>query len=261
MELKNKQILLFRIAFFLVVSWICLCNNDLSIFNYYLGENYNICKKIYARNSRILGNYKKNKDSNIIVLKEDVQNNEEYEKKDVHNKEKTKNSYRFSLNKERYYTEIMDYNSSMFDGKYFHFEKKWIKKKDYDNFVERNGRICDIALKKRKFRSYGFGIVLFFLFFLVGIGLPILRVFDFVEDSNFTPFKTLWKFIYEDTGLKSIIEGTDSQAVAGEVAGVQYFYLVTFVALIIILAILLIVAIPKILRNNEKYKKIKYISE
>ncbi|SBT85996.1 fam-m protein [Plasmodium malariae] len=266
MNEKSKSLFNIKFYLFILLSLIYHFCNDMNPFNELLNEIRKYDTKIDIRNNRVLAKYKQDKDLTTSRLKENMAYNTKYEKNDIYNNtrgniRKNKNSNKNLLNKTQYCIEVLDYNNGMFDGKHFHFEKKWIKKKDYDNYVERNRRICDIALKKIKFKSYGFGIVLFILFFLVGIGLPILRVFDFDENSTFTPFKTLWKFIYEDSGLKAIIEVTESQAVVGGVAGVQYFYLVTYVLLIIILAILLILAIPKILRNNEKYKKIKYISE
>ncbi|SBS99478.1 Plasmodium exported protein (Pm-fam-a like), unknown function [Plasmodium malariae] len=108
-----------------------------------------------------------------------MSNNEEWKKKYISNNERVsigrkKQSNRSILNKEQYYTELIDYNNGMFDGKHFHFEKKWIKKKDYDNFLENRKRIRHIALKKIKFKNYGFGVVLFFIFCFLGIGIPAL---------------------------------------------------------------------------------------
>ncbi|SBT00482.1 Plasmodium exported protein (Pm-fam-a like), unknown function [Plasmodium malariae] len=170
--------------------------------------------------------------SNILGLKEDIAFNGEHDNK------KNKKLNRRSLNNARYYTEIIDYNNGMFDGKHFHFEKKWITKKDYDNIVERNRRICDIALQKKKFRSYGFGVTLFFLLFVLGVGLPILDGLKYLE-SVLSPMKTLLQ----------------------NVSAEKYTFLISFGILIIILAVLIIIIIPRILRNNEKYKKIKLMTE
>ncbi|SBT01639.1 hypothetical protein PMALA_082720 [Plasmodium malariae] len=85
-------------------------------------------------------------------------NRAEYEKKNISNnkegtKGKNKEYYKSSLNKAQLYTEVMDYNNGMFDGKHFHFEKKFIRKKDYDYILQKSRRIHDIDLKKIKFRS------------------------------------------------------------------------------------------------------------
>ncbi|SBS93707.1 Plasmodium exported protein (Pm-fam-a like), unknown function [Plasmodium malariae] len=223
---------------------------------------------LYRRNHRLLAKYKQDKESNSVRPKGWQQNYEEYQKKDIsYNekrvKDKNKQSNRSLLNKEEYYTEVVDNNNGMFDGKYFHFEKKMIKNKDYNYFLEKKRRICDIDLKKTKFRSYGFGVAIFFLFFLSGIGLPLLRAYESVKDSSFTPFKICWEFIYNTLNLETIIPKvkTVEPGSVASIPGVDYFYLVIFVVLIVTLGILLIVAIPKILRNNEKYNKIKSMTE
>ncbi|KAI4839848.1 hypothetical protein MKS88_001751 [Plasmodium brasilianum] len=258
MEQNTKLHIIIKIAVFLFVRWIFKFNRDSSKFSKSMHENCCISRRLYTRNYRSLAKYKKNKDSNNICLEEDIKSNKVNEQKDIsYNKKKGKRTNKLTnkslLNKSQYYTEVIDYNNGMFDGKHYHFEKKWIKKKDYDNFLEKKRRINDIALKKIKFRSYGFGAAIFFLFFLFGIGLPILRTFDFVDDSTFTPFKTCWEFIYKGLNLGEIKAGSS-------VPGVENFFLAVFLVLTIILAALIIVAIPKILRNNEKYKKLKYMS-
>ncbi|SBS94728.1 Plasmodium exported protein (Pm-fam-a like), unknown function, partial [Plasmodium malariae] len=202
-------------------------------------------RKLGIRNYRLLAKCKEKKGSNIVELNEDMANNVKCEKYSLYNNEKAltkkkKKSNRYPLNKAQYYTEVTDYNNGIFDGKYFHFEKKLIKKKDYDSFLEEKRRIRDITLKKIKFRSYGFGIVIFFLFFLFGIGLPILHGLEYLKNV-LSPLETL---------LGS----------AGDQAK-KYSFLISFGILIIILSIIILVSIPKILKNNEKYKKIKYMTE
>ncbi|SBS94645.1 Plasmodium exported protein (Pm-fam-a like), unknown function, partial [Plasmodium malariae] len=135
---------------------------------------------------------KQDKDSNILELEQNIKNNTKCKKKDIAinekgEKDKNKKSNKSSLNKAQYYTEVIDYNNGMFDGKHFHFEKKWIKKKDYDNFLERNRRICDISLRKIRFRKYSIGIAMFFIFLLLGIGIPIL--------SSLPSLKEAWESI------------------------------------------------------------------
>ncbi|SBS94610.1 Plasmodium exported protein (Pm-fam-a like), unknown function [Plasmodium malariae] len=175
--------------------------------------------------------------SNILGLKEDIPFNGENDNR------KNKKSNRRSLNNASYYTEIIDYNNGMFDGKHFHFEKKWITKKDYDNIVERNRRICDIALQKTKFRSYGFGVTLFFLLFVVGVAYVILEGFKLFGTAG----ENFANLLFSDTTM-------------AKTAG-SYVFTVLFGLLIVILSIIIIIVIPRILKNNEKYEKIKLISE
>ncbi|KAI4836218.1 hypothetical protein MKS88_004006 [Plasmodium brasilianum] len=88
------------------------------------------------------------------------------------------------LNKAQYYTEVIDYNNGMFDGKHFFFKKKRIKKKDYDHIHERNRKICDISLRKIRFRKYGIGVAIFFIFFLLGIGVPVLSSLPSLKEAG-----------------------------------------------------------------------------
>ncbi|SBT00640.1 Plasmodium exported protein (Pm-fam-a like), unknown function, partial [Plasmodium malariae] len=200
-----------------------------------------------------LAKYKEYKNYNDVGLKNNRQNKWEHQEKNIYNnkkcgKGKNKQSNRSLLNKEQYYTEFMDYNNGMFDGKHFHFEKKWIKKKDYDNFLEKNRRIRDITLKKIKFRKYRYGFPMLFLFFLLGIGLPILCGFELPEGS----FKTIIDELYKKikAGINSLIDLQDG-----------HIYLILFCIFIVIFSIILIIAIPKILKNNEKYQKIKLMNK
>ncbi|SBT86103.1 fam-m protein [Plasmodium malariae] len=203
---------------------------------------------------RLLVKYKKDKDSNKVGLTEDISNSMKCKKINICNNEKmTKgkniSSNRNLLNKQQYYTEIMDYNNGMFDGKHFHFQKKWIKKKDFDDFVEKKRRICDIHLKKIKFRNYGFGFTLFFIFLFLGIGIPISPGLTFLNVTWETiKSYSLGEFIYD------VIDNLTKYAD-------KYTVIVFFSFLMIILSVILIIVIYKILRNNEKYKKIKVMSE
>lgn len=79
-------------------------------------------------------------------------------------KRKSKQTNRSLLKNAEYYTDVIDYNNGLFDEKHVHIDKKWIKQKGYNDFLEKRRRIGDIALKKIKFRNYGFGVVMFFFF-------------------------------------------------------------------------------------------------
>ncbi|SBT00827.1 Plasmodium exported protein (Pm-fam-a like), unknown function, partial [Plasmodium malariae] len=219
-----------------------------------LDENCYFHRKLDVRNYRLLGKYKQDKDSTNVCLNEHSSINKRNQKRDISNNKKDayikyKRSIKDLLNKEQYYTEIADHNSGMFDGKHFHFERRWIKKKDYDEFLGKNRKICDIALKKIKFKSYGFAVVLFFIFFLLGIGIPGLYG---IESLNFEwkdiDNKEFWKYFKD-------IEKMVPEAIR------PYIHIVTFSILMIIISVILIVVIYKTLRNNEKYKKIKLIRE
>ncbi|SBS96508.1 Plasmodium exported protein (Pm-fam-a like), unknown function [Plasmodium malariae] len=212
-----------------------------------LDNNYKHGKTIVIKNYRLLAKYKQDVYSSNSVLKEDMSNKLKYEKKDIHNKEKVikgKNSKysRNLLNQAQYYTEFIDYNNGMFDGKHFHFEKKWIKKKKYDDFLEKNKRIGNIALKKIKFRSYSFGVSIIFLIVLLVIGYPILHRYNLLKQAG----DKLLEFI----NLNGKLGGVES-----------YICIILYGILIVLLLLILNIVLPKILINNEKYNKYKLMTQ
>ncbi|KAI4834087.1 fam-m protein [Plasmodium brasilianum] len=249
MEKPKKLFIFTEIFFFIISTWILNFENDIISFNKILDVNYNLGQKLDIKKYRLLAKYKETKDSNSASLKDDIPNNRSYSQRDIYNKVedtmKRKKSNRSSLNKAQYYTEVINHNNGIFDGKHFHFEKKWIKKKDYDYFLEKNRRIGDIGLKKIKFRNYGFGVAILFLFFVLGIGYPILQGLGYLKDAA--------EKIMES--IKSAFDLKDSIPVP------SYTYPLLFCILLFILAIIIVVGITKILINNEKYKKIKLMTE
>ncbi|SBS99444.1 Plasmodium exported protein (Pm-fam-a like), unknown function [Plasmodium malariae] len=212
------------------------------------------CRILDKRNYRLLAKCKKDKDSNNIYLNEFFQNNDKKENKFITNnkkwnKEKNTKSNKSLLNKAQYYTEVIDYNNGIFDGKHFHFEKKLIRKKDYDAFLEKKRRIRDISLKKIKFKNYRFGSAIFLLFFFLGIGLPILQGLELLKKAgdaikNLPHMNNVWNAIEQCLGTAK-----------------EYFFLIAFSTIIFILVVIIIIIIPKILRNNEKYNRIKTMYE
>ncbi|KAI4834120.1 uncharacterized protein MKS88_000300 [Plasmodium brasilianum] len=142
-----------------------------------------------------------------------------------------------------------NYNNGMFDRKHFFFKNKRIKKKDYDNFLERDRKICDIYLSKIRFRKYRIGVAMFFIFLLLGIGVPVLSSLSFLKE--------IWETITISrilNTLKMTVEGCGKNVLS-------YLIIVIFIVLIVMLAFMLIVGFYNILRNNEKYNKIKLIKE
>ncbi|SBT86376.1 fam-m protein [Plasmodium malariae] len=252
MEQKIKFNLSTKIALFILLIWIYYFNNDSKV-KKSLGEKHNVDIELNLRTYRLLAKYKQDKYSNIVELKNDISNNGESKKENISindsgGKGLKKQSNRCILEKAQYYTEVMDYNNGMFDGKHFHFEKRMVKKRNYDDFLERKRRIYNIAFKKVKFRSYGFGITIFFFFFLLGIGLPILKGLESVEGLLvIKPIEKFCDLINEIPGLNDY--------------SVLHIFLVLFSILIVSLGVIIIISIPKILKNNEKYKKMKLMIE
>ncbi|SBT86401.1 fam-m protein [Plasmodium malariae] len=251
MKQKIKFIMFIIIYLFLLLTSIYCLHNDMWVFSKFMDEICKVSGNLDRRNHRSLANCKQDKYSNNVYLKENFRKNGVNKGKDISNnrkgpKGKNKQLNRCLLNKEQYYTEVIDYNNGIFDGKHFHFEKKLIKKKDYDDFLEQSKRVGDIALKKIKLRNYGFGFSIFIIFLLLGIGLPILKGYRLLDNlSNTMPFSFVMFFIVDS--VNPVLE--------------KYIYLISFCVLIIIVSIILIITIPKILRNNEKYNKIKLLTE
>ncbi|SBT85724.1 fam-m protein [Plasmodium malariae] len=253
MELKINPIL-FIITTFTFLKRIFFFNHDGLTFNKFVGDNFMQCRILDKRNYRLLAKCKKDKDSNNIYLNEFFPNNDKKENKYITNnkkwnKEINTKSNKSLLNKAQYYTEVIDYNNGIFDGKHFHFEKKLIRKKDYDAFLEKKRRIRDISLKKIKFKSYRFGSAIFLLFLLLGIGLPILQGLELLKNAG----DAIKKLQYMDS-VWSAIETCLGTAK-------NHFFFIAFSTIIFILVVMLVIMIPKILRNNEKYNRIKAMYE
>ncbi|KAI4841413.1 fam-m protein [Plasmodium brasilianum] len=245
--------IIIKIWEFLILTWIYPFISDLNVPNYYLDKFCNNNKMLDTRSYRSLTKNKLEKESNIAGVKKRKSIYKEFEKKEIFNNEKeskarNKLSNGRLLNKAQYYTEIIDYNNGMFDGKHFHFQKKWIKKKYYDDFLEKKRRIRDITLKKIKFKNYGFVVAILFIFFLFGLGLPTLNILcslNIIENGMYKDSLThnIWEFI------EGYINGIGLNK--------YNIYLVSLSILLVLLAIVVIIVLTRILRNNEKYNKTK----
>ncbi|SBT85663.1 fam-m protein [Plasmodium malariae] len=254
MDKKVKLLLFIKIFTFILLTWICYFDSELCTYNKSIDKNYKHCKKFYTKSYRTLAKCKQNNNSNNVCLKEMLENNGVNNQRDISNnvkcrEGKNKPSNRSLLNKAQYYVKIIDYNNGMFDGKHFHFEKKWIKKRDYDEFVEKKRKISDIALKKIKLRSYGFGVTIIFIFLFLGIGLAVLPKLPFLQ----VIWKTIEKASYFQS-FKAAIESVERYVN-------NNLYILLYIVLMVILSVAVIIVIHKILRNNEKYTKMWLINE
>ncbi|SBT86048.1 fam-m protein [Plasmodium malariae] len=245
MKQNIKTPFLIKISGLILLTWLCHFINDMNGFIKSSDASYTLGRVLKKRTYRLLAEYKEGKGSNIVELK-DIPNYKECKNKDKSNNKKgeiRKNGKpNKSLSKKRFYIKLTDYNDGMPDRKYFNFEKKWIRKKDYEIFQEQNKRISDKNFKKIKFRSYGFAVAVFFLFFLFGIGFPILQGLELLEPLQ----KQLLGILSEIIGDPTVVQ--------------HFICSIFYGVLIIILAIIIIITIPKILINNEKYKKFKLMN-
>ncbi|SBT87572.1 fam-m protein [Plasmodium malariae] len=248
MEHKIKHIIFIKIFAFIFLFWICHLKSYMIIFDKSFEEYYNICRKLDTRIFRSLTIYKHDKDSYILGLKQNILNNTDYKKKNIiiNKKEapfKSKKSNKNLLNKAQYYTEVTDYSNGIFDGKHFHFEKKWIKRKNYSHFLEKKRRLCDIALGKIKFRHYRYGVGLFLIFIMLGILYIIGDIY------------VSWEKVGGKirVNLESIIKIPVSLD--------PYTCAILYAIDIVIFSILIIITIPRILKNKEIYNKLKLMNE
>ncbi|KAI4833618.1 fam-m protein [Plasmodium brasilianum] len=249
-----KSILFIKTSVLVLVTCICHFNNDMRTFNKFADVKYKPGRNLDPITFRLLAKYKQDKDSHILGLKQNKSNNNEHENYDITinekgNKGKNKKSDKSSLNKAQYYMDVIDYNNGMFDGKHFHFEKKWIKKKDYDNFLERNRRICDISLRKIRYRKYGTGVAMFVIFSLCAAAIDVL--------PRLSSLNNAWKKLEEGNILKTLYDCVDKWNTTLKTS----IYLTLYSVLMLILIIALVIGICRVLGNNEKYNKIKLMSE
>ncbi|SCN11985.1 fam-m protein [Plasmodium malariae] len=254
MELRINKILFNIISAFSFLTGIFFFKNDGITFKDFLYGNCIMSKSLDTRNYRLLTKYNQDKDSNNIYLNERFPINGANENKDIYNNklwyiDKNKKCNKNMLNKAQYYTEVVDYNNGIFDGKHFHFEKRLIKKKDYDHFLEKQRRIQNIALKKIKLRNYRFIGTILLLFFLLGIGLPILQGFKLLQSAGDSIKELSWV-----KSLWSVVESWLDNAK-------YHFFIISYGIIIFILFVILLITLPKILRNNEKYNKLKLMME
>ncbi|SBT86100.1 fam-m protein [Plasmodium malariae] len=258
MEQEIKSLIFLKIATLILLTWISnfICFD--STFNKLLDEKYNHCRIFSGRTYRLLESCVQNEYSNITGLNEEVTNNGKFLTKDIYNNEKDvkvikKPFSRSSLNKTGFYAEVIDYDNAMFDGKHLHYEKKWIEKKNYDNFVKRDRKVRYMALLKLKYKGYGLIIALFFFFLLFGIGLPTIQYTGF--------FKTIGKFWKETLGFPGIEHWEDAIYDTFSQEIINNFFLISYVISIVLLVAVIVILVPKIFINNEKYKKLKLRKE
>ncbi|SBT00848.1 fam-m protein [Plasmodium malariae] len=258
MEQKIKSLIFLEIATLILLTWISNFICVESTYNKLLDKNYSHCKKFSIRSYRLLAKCVQNENSSIIDLKEEIPNNGKLPPQDISNnekgiKEKKKPFNRSSLNKTKFYAEVTDYDNAMFDGKHFHYEKKWIDKKNYDNFVKKDRGARYMALRKLKYTGYRLVFAIFFVFLLFGIGLPTIQ---FTE-----VFNNIGTFWTSTLGLPSIKDwGAPISRVLSDVI-LDNSFLISYVISLVLLGLVIALLVPKIFINNEKYKKLKLRKE
>ncbi|KAI4841412.1 fam-l protein [Plasmodium brasilianum] len=230
-----KSILFIKISVFVLVTWISHLNDDNVMFNKPLDNIYKFYGKIYTRNYRLLANYKKNKDSIITGLKEEILNNGVHESKDLTYKEKEKTgqkklSCKYLSRNGGVDVKAMGNKYCTFETKkYSNMEKKIFKELDYVNFLQNNRTISDKTYKKIIHKKYGLKLaipVLLFLFFL------IVSIVDFslgFSTTNVTwdgSFLGLWPHLKELTNNEDGWLSTALKWLKGNTSGLWKHYVV-----------------------------------
>ncbi|KAI4836238.1 hypothetical protein MKS88_004026 [Plasmodium brasilianum] len=175
MEHKIKSPFIFKIAIFIVLTWICYFYNDLTTFNKYIGI-YTLDRKLYIRYYRILGKYEKKKVSNIVGMNELIYKYEEKEDKPKYGNRKKDQSNKSSLYKEEFNKQLKGHKYLVFEGKKLsHFERTLFKHLDYVEFIRKNPTISDKSYRKIIFKEYALLIYLPFLLLSWSYILSIIK--------------------------------------------------------------------------------------
>ncbi|SBT85649.1 Plasmodium exported protein, unknown function [Plasmodium malariae] len=173
MDHKIKSPFIFKIAIFIVLTWICYFYNDLTTFNKYIGI-YTLDRKLYIRYNRILGKYEKEKVSNIVGMNELIHKYEQ--KNDKYGNRKKGQSNMCSLYKEEFNKQLKGHKYLVFEGKKLsHFERTLFKHLDYIDFIRKNPTISDKSYRNIIFKEYALLIYLPFLLLSWGYILPIIK--------------------------------------------------------------------------------------
>ncbi|KAI4835986.1 fam-l protein [Plasmodium brasilianum] len=271
MEKKIKSTLFSKIIFFIVLTWICHHNDDVSTFNKLWYNNYTYDKKLYRETYRLLSICEKYNNSSIRSLKETMPNNgfnsENYifnnEKGDI---KKNKRSNVSSSKNVQGNKEAMKNKSCIFETKsYSRLEKNLFKELDYVNFLKNNRTISDELYKKILCKIYGLRLslplvfllllsILFILDYSCGYGL-INGLFGIMNLRSKEWLKALHNRLFESPlkWMGVILESNNKATI------VSFFFrtLIYYIPLII-LGITLILMIFYYHKKVIKYQKIKY---
>ncbi|SCN44529.1 fam-l protein [Plasmodium malariae] len=180
--MEQKITLLFiKISTFILLIWICHFYNDTSPFNKSLDEKCNIHLILNTENYRLLGEYKRNKDSCLAYINEEIPNNVVRKKKYISkNKKGTKGKRKQLFRSSLYMEELgktVKKNKCVIPKtkKYFDFEKKIFKKLDYKDYIKNINPFENKEYKKLERKKRRIRIALLLLFFLVLI-VPVLDI-------------------------------------------------------------------------------------
>ncbi|SBT85855.1 fam-l protein [Plasmodium malariae] len=233
----------------------------------HLSKKYTLAIKLDDRIYRLLAKYKKDKDSKVVLLRDDISTNGMDKKKDISNTEKEcpekkKELYEGSLNNYHGHKQDMNNKYSKFvTKKYSHLEKKIFKELDFVDFLKRNKNISDKTYKKIMRKKFSLRLVSTLLLFLLLFSLLIVDIsMDCAPGGNgFWELSGLNSTLsYLENPLKTyfnwLLTGTSrSNGVLGEL-----FNIVLYVIPFLILGVTLISYVFYYHKKAKKYEKIKF---
>ncbi|SBS95400.1 Plasmodium exported protein (Pm-fam-a like), unknown function, partial [Plasmodium malariae] len=235
-------------------------------FNKYLGKKYMLAIKLDDRIYRLLAKYKKDKDSEVVMLRDDISNNGMDKKKDISNTEKEctekkKELYSGSLNNYDGHKQDMNNKYSKFvTKKYSYLEKKIFKELDFVDFLKRNKNISNKTYKKimrKKFSlRLGSPLLLFLLLstlIIVDISMCSSGGNGFWELSGLETTLSSWKDILNPYFKWLLTGANSSQSVLGPL-----FRIVLFVIPLLIIGFTLTSYVFYYHKKAKKYQKIKF---
>ncbi|SBT85773.1 fam-l protein [Plasmodium malariae] len=264
----KKSIMIFsfiKIVVLIFLTWIPHLSNHVITSNKYLGKKYTLAIKLDDRIYRLLAKYKKDKDSKVVMLRDDISNNGMDKKKDISNTEKEctekkKELYRGSLNNYDGHKQDMNNKYSKFvTKKYSHLEKKIFKELDFVDFLKRNKNISDKTYKKIMRKKFSLRLGSPLLLFLLLSTLLIVDI-SLCNRSGQNGFLEL-------SGLNTILsssENTLKQYFSWLVTGTslrvlgELFNIVSYAIPFLILGVTLISYVFYYHKKAKKYEKIKF---
>ncbi|SCP03025.1 fam-l protein [Plasmodium malariae] len=276
MEQKFMLFFLIKITIFIYLSGICYLNIHMSMFRKSMHEKHNNRNMFFMRTYRLLTKCKKNKDSNFVRLKEEIPNNEVYERKDITNNENgvkriIKPPYKDSLNIHNGHKQDRMNKYYIFETKkYSYLEKKIFKDLDFLNFLNNNRTISDKTYKKIIIKKCGlrFSLPLLLLLFLtlsliLGLSgmsiVPISKLLSVVSEIHGSKgwISVFGSWLKSTPPFSELFKVMQGQKVLNKFV-TNFFGFMIHVVPFIILGFIFILAVVYYHRKVKKYERIKF---
>ncbi|SBS98995.1 Plasmodium exported protein (Pm-fam-a like), unknown function [Plasmodium malariae] len=233
----------------------------MSKFNNIFDDKYGICRKLYRKIYRLLGDCEKDTYSNVRNLKKcnDKLFTVSNEKRD---KEKSAKLYRSLLYKEKLFKRLMKNKITMLHKSYSHYEKKIMNGLDDICFFKKIMLINDKDYKKLKRKKYILMLFLLLISFVMVLTIPILDL------SIGNLLMKIFTLLDNGTSANLGAVGSPSPTASPNTSWIEYFSknfsvlykaesILIYCIPILVLAIILILGIFCYYKHVIKQKKIK----